>query len=294
MSVRPVIIDEIIGQSQAKVVCKTLTYSAKARNTSIPHIMFSGPPGTGKTTFARAMANEISSKIIQANAISIKTEKDMKNLLQGVEENSLFFIDEIHALSNKMCEFLYTVMEDNTYFVAGYGTVLEVEIPPFTLIGATTRLGQIPKPMRDRFKYVAEFVEYSHKELIDIVLLVAKTYNLNLSLRIASAIASTCRGIPRIVVSRTEWIRDYMISNNIKSLTTKQVLDVISLQGVDKDGLENIDHRYLQVLKEEGVASINLLSAKLSLDKDTILSTIEPYLLKIGKIEITTKGRTLK
>lgn len=290
---RPTNLNEIVGQSRVKNVCNVLMKSAIKRDAPIPHCLFSGASGTGKTTFARALAEQSECKIRLANGGTVSSVKDIHSHVSLLNRKDIWFIDEIHRIPMKACESLYTIMEDFRYEFTKDGKPYSQNVAPFTLIGATTDLGIMPKPLRDRFKFVAEFEKYSLDELTEIVLKVASHYGFKLNQSISAIIAKTCRGNPRHVVSRTEWVRDYMISNNKKSIDKQELLSAISMQGFDENGLRPIDHRYINILNNNGVVGLNNIASKLDVDPSTVKDDIEPYLIEQGRVSITTKGREL-
>lgn len=290
---RPTNLSEIVGQNRVKTVCGILMQSAITRDAPIPHILFSGPAGTGKTTFARALATESNCKLHKSNGGTITTMSDAHQYISFLNPKDIWFVDEVHRIPIKVCEALYTVMEDFRHdFVKGNKAFSEA-IAPFTMIGATTDLGIMPKPLRDRFKFIAEFEKYSLDELSQIVMNVAKSYNFKLNKAVAKLIAKTCRGNPRHVVSRTEWVRDYMVTQQKKNIGHQELLQAISLQGFDENGLRPVDHKYLDAVKNFGPIGLRNLSHKLDVDKSTIETDIEPYLIENGRVQITTKGRML-
>lgn len=294
---RPEKLDDIIGQDRAKQTCRILIESSKKRKAPVPHIIFSGAAGTGKTTFAGVVAKERKVPIKIANAGSVSTVKCILQAVSDLRPNEIFFIDEIHRLPIKVCEWLYPVMEDFRFEITNkFGKLRSEQVKPFTMIGATTLLGKIPKPLKERFKSPIEFVPYTLDELKEIVLRTSKSSGVTgLKDNVTTAIAKTCRGNPRRIISRTEWIRDCMIASGVASMNIKDVWKAIELQGVDKNGLESIDKRYLQILKddEDGIVSLNGLASKLDTDTQTVQNTIEPYLMQIGLIDINKKGRFL-
>lgn len=293
MQIRPTTIDEMVGQSEVKQVIKTLVSAAKKTNTAVPSILFAGPSGTGKTTAAKALAKERGVVLHEVNAAILKNTNDLKNYLKLIKEKDILFIDEIHALNRKTTEFLYSVMEDYLYQDKISGQNKTVKLPKFTLVGASTETGNLLEPLRMRFKFVANFKEYTDDELCKIVHHVCQVYGFKLSNNIAKIIAKTCRGTPRIVVNRTEWIRSYFIANNLKSVSPQKVLEIIKLQGIDENGFNDTDRKYLKIVSDYGPISLNQIAQKLNIDKATVQKEIEPFLSKKNLINITTSGRVL-
>lgn len=291
--IRPTKFDEIIGQDKAKMACQIMIQSAKKRKDALPHILFSGPAGTGKTTFATVVANEFGTKLHLLNGGGIKNLNTLLKTVTMINPHDIVFIDEIHRLPMSVCESMYTVVEDFRYDHSDGDKIYNVDVPKFTLIGATTLLGHIPKPLRARFKHIQEFEDYSLDELSSLVHRIASKYSFKLSDKVAETIAKTCKGNPRQIVSRTEWIRDYMVAKSAKTMSSKQVKEVIALQGVGPDGLDQIDRRYIHTLEELGTASLATLSARLDVDKKTLTEEVEPYLMKSGYVTISKKGREL-
>lgn len=291
---RPATLDSIIGQHEAKTVLKILVKASQINNTSVPHCLLSGIAGSGKTTIAQCIANEKGKRFYQINAANINTINELKSIISSMKDQEILFIDEIHNLKDKVCEWLYTVMEDFQYYEKAGSTVITKHVARITIFGASTCIGRLPEPLKARFKFKAEFVPYTEDELCQIVHLVCRSYNFTLTDTIARTIAKTCRLTPRLVVGRTEWIRDYMIANNLQRLSANDVINIIALQGIDKDGLTKIDHAYLSVVKENSPISLAQIASKINVDRDTVLNDIEPYLINCGLIEITTKGRILR
>lgn len=287
---RPTTFAQIVGQSKVKSVVQVLTKSAQSRQAAIPHIIFSGPAGTGKTTFARVTAEEARRTIKLANGGNISNTRDLLVYVESIEPHSILFIDEIHAIPRKVQETLYTIMEDFRFEKIEGKKAWSLPTPEFTLIGATTDIGLLTKPMRDRFKFVAEFEPYSLDELSEIVKRVAATYGFKFNQEIAEQIAKTCRSNPRQVVSRTEWVRDYMVANNRNRMTREELAQAIELQGFDADGLREIDKRYLECLSYNGTSLANI-AKKLGIQPNVVEFDIEPYLLAQNLVEITKKGR---
>lgn len=291
--IRPTTIDEMVGQSEVKEVIKTLVTASKKTNDAVPSILFSGPSGTGKTTAAKALAKERGVKLYEVNAAIVKNVSDIKGILKLIKKNDILFIDEIHALKRSIVEFLYSVMEDYIYQDKIGGITKSVLLPKFTVLGATTETGNLLEPLKMRFKFVANFKEYTEGELVKIVHHVCNVYGFKLSENIAHVIAKTCRNTPRIVVNRTEWIRSYFIANNVKGASPQKVIDIIRLQGVDENGFNSTDREYLEIVRDYGPISLNQIAQKLHIDKATVQKEIEPFLSQKNLIRITTSGRIL-
>lgn len=286
---RPTTFDEIIGLDGPKEVCQTLTIAAKKRNRPIPHMLFSGPPGTGKTTLAKVMADYIQGDYFGLNGASVSID-DLQGIVSTLTRNSVLFVDEIHSLSRKVGELLYTVMEDFCYFDPS-GT--QQSVPQFTLIGATTQLGMMAKPFIDRFRYKAEFEAYTDEQLTEICQNVFKNNGMKIGKPLAATIARTCRGTPRLVRDQANFIRDFAIAQDRKSFTSSEVLEIIAKNGYNAFGLTKNDIRYLNLLRDGGTQSLRALESKLQIASETIHTHIEPYLLQKNLIDISTGGRTL-
>lgn len=288
MNPRPENFDEIVGQLQAKTICKTLLEASKKTGQVVDHVIFSGPSGYGKTTFAEVFAKSLGSNFHYINAASIKNETMMFELLNRVRKGDVVFIDEVHSLPKRVSESIYTVLEDFKYYKNGR----EKKISPFTCLAATTSIGMLETPMKNRFNFVAEFEKYTPEELTDICLLVCTKRKFKLSRDIAQVISRTCKGVPREVKNRMNWVYNYMVANGLKSVSEKQLLDIIALQGIDKNGLDMNDRKYLNTIVYD-IVGLNELCRKLNVDKTTVTNVIEPYLMEQGYVRITSKGREI-
>lgn len=282
---------DYVGQERVKVVLDTLIKSANIRSTACPHVLFCGPAGVGKTSAAIITANMIGGKLHKANGGSINSIKDLQYYTSFLNRKDILFVDEIHRIPIKVAECLYTVMEDFRFDLILDGKPVSENIPEFTFIGATTDLGMMPTPLKARFKFVAEFDKYSLDELTTISLKIAESYNFKMPKKAAGVIAKTCRNNPRHVVSRTEWIRDYMIANDVKRIKEDTLLSVISMQGFDENGLRKIDRKYLDILNRYGPIGVKSIASKLNTDVLTVTEDIEPFLVESGLVTVTTKGR---
>lgn len=285
-------LDNLVGQENAKSVIRTLINHCKKENEALPHILISASQGNGKTTFAKAIANEVESNFYSVNCASIGKFKGLFNIIDNMTEKDILFLDEIHGLTKKACESLYTILENFCYYEEGY----KIDIPKITIIGASTEIGSLPIPLKSRFKFTANLVPYTEDELVEVCNNVFRDKKIQLSKEMSKVIARTCRGIPRNMVSRAEWIYAYLSGNNIsESVDKKRVLDIIALQGVNEDGLEENDIKYLKLLrKNNNGISLNTISSKLNINKENIEKLIEPYLCEKNFIEKSAgRGRTL-
>lgn len=286
---RPEKFEDFIGQESAKTVCKILVDSAKLNRKSVPHILISSPPGYGKTSLAYIIANEMASRLFIVNCASIRNIQQILSIIVEMNNYDVLFLDECHSLPKRVCEILYTIMEDFEYF-DDYGG--QIGVSEITILGASTQIGELPDPLKTRFKYNAELIQYTEQEMIDICKLYCSKMRLQLSSDSAKIIAKTVRSTPRIMVNRVEWIHSYVTSQRMSNLCNQQLKKIISLQGVNEDGLERRDIVYLKSLSsyKQGVSQI---SSKISIDESTIKSTIEPYLIKLGFVSISKGGRAL-
>lgn len=293
---RPKTLDDIVGQDTVKSVCKIVVAAAKKKGEPIGHMMFGGPSGFGKTTFCEALANEMGSNLIQTNAVSISTISRVKSYIEKIREGDILFIDEFHALSQKVCEFLYTIMEDFRYTDDKKGR--RVQVPEFTVIAATTEAGDLPEPIKNRFQHIQEFEEYSDEDLIKIVKMILKAQGFknkhgDVPEKPCKYIASVSRGVPRNVVNNARWFYDYMIVNSESKMTVDKMKEVMAMKGVFDYGLTKQDMRYIKQLHEHGQLSLNALSSKVNVSESTIRNDIEPYLQKMDLIEVGSRGRSL-
>jgi Holliday junction DNA helicase RuvB len=299
---RPNLFDDLIGQDEIINNLKISVKSAIARGDVLSHCLFYGGAGLGKTTLARALANELDVHIEIANGASLTTNKDVLPYLMKMERGSIFFIDEIHRVNKKVQEYLLTVIEDfrlDIVIPAGKnseGETINIDIPKFCFVGATTEMGDLVQPFLDRFKLKHFVRQYSVDELSLLLSINAAKMNLAISDDALTTVARVSRGTPRIANNFLEWLRDYSIVYDIQGLQKYQATQALEMQGIDENGLNPIDRRYIEVLKNlpKGSAiGVNTLCSALSVDKQTIEQKIEPYLIQQGYIGRTPKGRVL-
>ena len=294
---RPSTLAEILGQKEVKEVLNISIKSAKHRNTCLSHTLFYGPPGTGKTTLANAIANDMGCSIQVANGANLRTVKNLLPYVMRVENHSILFIDEIHRMTNIVEEFLYPVMEDFKVDMSvsdkkNFGETISIDIPHFTLIGATTEYGTLSKPLLDRFQHKHTLKLYNKIELHEIVLINSTKLNLTMSEKASKFVTKVSRGTPRIANAALEWLRDYQLAQGIETLSEGNVEAAMGMRGIDSDGMTEMDRQYLNILQQsDQPLGIDTLCSITGIDRTTIECIIEPWLLQNKKIVKTPKGR---
>ena len=294
---RPTSLSGILGQEKVIDALKISIKSAKIRKDNLHHTLFYGPPGTGKTTLANAIASEMRCQIQIANGANLRSIKNLIPYVMRIEPNSILFIDEIHRMTNIVEEFLYPVMEDfkvdmsvPTKDIAG--ETISIDIPSFTLIGATTEFGALSKPLIDRFGHKHTLKLYNKVELRQIVDYNSNKLNLKMSDSAVDLVTTVSRGTPRIANANLQWLRDYQIAEGHPMLSESHVEDAMAIRGVDREGLTDMDRTYLKTLQNRiEPIGIDTLSSMTGIDKETIECIIEPWLLQNNKIMKTSKGR---
>ncbi len=298
--IRPSRIDEMIGRRREKKAIKMMIDSARKRAEVMDHILFYGPPGLGKTTFALAIANEIGSSIRITSGPAIERQGDLAAILTNLKKNDVLFIDEIHRLSRVVEEILYPAMEDRALdIVMGKGPsakTIRLSLEPFTLIGATTQIGKISSPMRDRFGLIQRLDFFEDEDMIEILRRACNLWSINIDDKALKTISIGSRGTARVGLRLLRRVRDYSQSNNLKEINTDVVSKTMDILGIDEIGLESIDREILTVLFNNfsgGPVGASTLAASLSEDVSTLLDVYEPYLMKCGLLKRTSRGRVL-
>jgi Holliday junction DNA helicase RuvB len=287
---RPNSFDNIIGQSAVVTRLKISTTGCKINNNVLPHVLIDGPPGLGKTTIASAIATEMDVNLYTANAATLRSVKSVIPYLLRMTKRSVFFIDEIHRLPKLVEEFLYPVMEDFKMSIIMDKEPEEIEVPAFTLIGATTSGGSLSQPFYDRFQIKEHLSFYTDEELAKLAGSNAEKLGLSMSENDLLEIAKRSKGTPRILNGRLQWYKNYITCNK-----TGNIDEVFALQGVDKNGLDVYDRMYIDILKKNrgnplGLKSISSLTG---IAIETIENSIEPYLIRKGFVKRTQKGRII-
>lgn len=299
-SLRPQYLNDYVGQSNLKEVLNIFIQTAKKRNECLDHVLLYGPPGLGKTTLANIIANEMGARFRSLSAPSITRVADLASFLSNVEEGDVVFIDEIHRLPKVVEEVLYSAMEDYYMDIIigkdSTASTIRVDIPPFTLIGATTRCGDISSPLRDRFGIVNQINYYTNDELKDIVKRTSKVFNFDISDDAAYEIARRSRGTPRIANRLFRRVRDFsqFFSSEKNRIELDVTTEALSKLNIDNYGLNETDHKYLNAIIHKfkgGPVGLGTIAATISEDLTTLEDVYEPYLLQEGFIARTPRGR---
>lgn len=299
-TLRPKTFREYIGQTNLKEKMSIYIEAAKKRNTTVDHILLYGPPGLGKTTLAGVIANEMKANLKITSGPILDKAGDLAAILTSLEENDILFIDEIHRLNSSVEEILYPAMEDGELdIMIGKGPSarsIRIELPPFTLVGATTRAGLLSSPLRDRFGVSHKMEYYNNDEIKGIIIRGAKILGVGITEEGAEEISKRSRGTPRIANRLLKRVRDYCDikgNGNIDKNIANKALDML---GVDENGLDDLDRNIVNSIIENydgGPVGIETLSLLLGEDKRTLEEVYEPYLVKIGFLKRTNRGRVV-
>ena len=299
-NLRPQTLDEYIGQKDIKENIKIFIEAAKMRGDALDHVLLYGPPGLGKTTLSYIIANEMNASIKTASGPTIEKQGDLAAILSSLDEGDVLFIDEIHRMPRFVEEILYSAMEDFTLdiIVGGEGSNrnLRIDLPHFTLVGATTRAGDLSAPLRDRFGIVAKLNYYTEEEITEIIKRSARVLNLKIEDASAKELANRCRRTPRIANRLLKRVSDFALvksDGNITLEITKFALDSLK---VDKLGLDEVDYELLKTIIYKfngGPVGAQAIAASIGEEVSTIEDVCEPYLLQIGYLKRTPRGRVV-
>ena len=299
-SLRPRTLEEYIGQDKVKEHMRLFVTAAKQRGEALDHVLFYGPPGLGKTSLAHIIATEMGVGIHTTSGPAIERQGDLVAILTSMQESDVLFIDEIHRLSRSVEEVLYPAMEDAAVdIVIGKGPgarSVRIDLPPFTLIGATTRAGMLTSPLRDRFGVISRLELYEEKDLQAIVTRAARILGVAIDAGGALEIAKRSRGTPRVANRLLKRVRDYAqvrADNHISHEVARQALQLFE---IDDNGLDHLDRRILQTIQRVfggGPVGVESLAAAIGEESNTIEDVYEPFLLQLGLIQRTARGRCL-
>ncbi|MBD1381225.1 Holliday junction branch migration DNA helicase RuvB [Metabacillus arenae] len=297
-SLRPKTLTQYIGQTKVKENLKVFIEAAKLRNEPLDHVLFYGPPGLGKTTLAAIIANEMGVNIRTTSGPAIERPGDLAAILSALEPGDVLFIDEIHRLHRSIEEVLYPAMEDFCLdIVIGKGETarsVRLDLPPFTLVGATTRIGLLTAPLRDRFGVLSRLEYYNEEQLADIVDRTAELLQIGMDRTAALEIGRRSRGTPRIANRLLRRVRDFAQVLGYEKISEENAVESLERLQVDKLGLDHIDHKLLLGIVEKfqgGPVGVDTISATIGEESHTIEDVYEPYLLQIGFLQRTPRGR---
>jgi holliday junction DNA helicase RuvB len=297
-SLRPRRLSEFIGQEAVKANLEILITAAKGRNEPIEHILIAGPPGLGKTTLANIVANEMGVSIRTTSGPAIEHQGALASILTNLEDRDIFFVDEIHRLARPVEESLYPAMEDFKFdFVSGKGAgaqTFRLQLPRFTVIGATTRQGMLSAPLRDRFGAVYPLYFYGPDELYAIVTRSAQLLRVDIDEAGARVIASRARGTPRVANRLLRRVRDFAQVRAEGRIDQRIALDALAMLEVDELGLDLIDRRILRTIVEKyegGPVGLETIAVSVSEDPETVEDVYEPFLMQLGFLARTPRGR---
>ncbi len=297
-NIRPEYLDEYVGQTEIKENLRVFIKAAKMRNEPLDHVLLYGPPGLGKTTLAHIIANELGSNLRTASGPSIEKTGDLAAILSNLEPGDVLFIDEIHRMPSYIEEILYPAMEDFEIDLVigaeGKSKSIKINLPPFTLVGATTRAGDLSSPLRDRFGIVSKLEYYSFEELKDIVIRSGNVFNIKVNDDAAMELAKRSRKTPRVANRLFRRVRDFALVEGSGIIDLDITLKALKRLHVDETGLDSIDREYLTSLIEKfngGPVGVETISTSIGEEVTTVEDVVEPYLLQEGFIKRTNRGR---
>lgn len=297
-SIRPERLDEYVGQTEIKENLRVFIKAAMMRNEPLDHVLLYGPPGLGKTTLAHIIANELGSTLRTASGPSIEKSGDLAAILSNLEPGDVLFIDEIHRMPSFIEEILYPAMEDFEIDLVvggdGKSKSIKINLPPFTLVGATTRAGDLSSPLRDRFGIVSKLEYYTYEELKDIVIRSGKVFDIKVNEEAAMELAKRSRKTPRVANRLFRRVRDFALVEGNGVIDLDITIKALKRLHVDVSGLDSIDREYLTSLIEKfngGPVGVETIATSIGEEVTTVEDVVEPYLLQEGFIKRTNRGR---
>lgn len=297
---RPNNFEEFVGQEKIIYTLKTMINGAKFRNETLDHIIFSGPPGTGKTTLANIIANEVGSKVHYLQGSLLEKKSDILSVFANINDNDIIFIDEIHSINKSVEELIYNAMEDFKVDiilgVEGNSKVMRMNLSHFTLIGATTKINVLSQPFRDRFGLISNLGKYKEEDIIKILKNNKEKMNVEIDEESLKLLSSYSRYTPRIANHLLKRAFDFSLKDNSKKITKKTVLETFKHLELYKDGLNKEHIDYLNLLNEsfnEKWVSVDAICGILNTNKERIINEIEPHLLYLKLVEKSSRGRRI-
>jgi len=299
-NIRPQSLDEYVGQKELTDNLRVFIKAAKMRDESLDHVLLYGPPGLGKTTLAHIIANELGTNLKTASGPSLEKSGDLAAVLSNLEPGDVLFIDEIHRMPKFIEEILYPAMEDFELDIVinndGRSRSIKIDLPPFTLVGATTRAGDISSPLRDRFGIVSKLNYYSDEELFQIIKRTSRVLGMDIEDQAALEIGKRCRKTPRIANRLFKRVRDFALVSDFKEIDFKTTMTSLKRLKVDDYGLDSVDVEYLNALITKfngGPVGIETLATSIGEEISTLEDVVEPFLLQEGFIKRTPRGRVV-
>lgn len=298
---RPSKLNEVIGQEDIKKSLEVCIRASNKLNRPCPHMLFEGPSGLGKTTFAKILATETGKNVMEINGATISEPSAVIKSLITANDGDVIFIDEIHALPRKVAELLYMPLEDNKLLIPSPKSkkqdagAVTIPLSRFCFIGATTHIGLVPKPLVNRLKLQFNVDYYRDQDIEKILLLTASSNHIPITNSAAKNLSKRCKGIPRLANNYFEWVYNFAVGHDMSSISVDCVERACALYGVDKRGLDRNDAKYIEALENASEPlGLNTIASIINVPGETIEDQIEPFLMRIGMIEKTKRGRILK